>query len=135
MVARWGPALLVIGFLFGAVVSIAGAQPRPEPRVVERRFLTPADRQLLREVLAAVTTTTAPLPPAQVEAVAEARDVLAAVETGDVEVRPAPPTSTTPTTTSTTTTVPPVTTPPSTVADFEWPPTTTVPPPFTVVEP
>lgn len=102
---------------------------------MERRYLTHGDRRLLREVLAAVTATTAPLPPDQAAAVDHARHAAAGVETGDVTVTPPP--ATTSTTSTTSTTLPPttVTTQLPMLTIPAPPPTATIPPPFMVTVP
>lgn len=127
----------------GAWTVDIDAQDRP---VRDRRYLTAQDRQLIEEFLAAVTSTSVPLTPQQTTLVDHARGAVEGVDAGDVEQLPHPTTSTTGTTSTTTTSTTTTTTtvPPSTTTTdrhvrgfvpFPDPPTSIVPPPFTVTVP
>lgn len=140
---RWALGVVVAGLLIGSLSTRLDDSPPPRTETVVERVpvLSARDRRLLEAVRDAVTSTTAPLPQPQREAVERATDTLRAVEEGTVRVDP-PTTTTAPaptTTTSTATAVPTTTVLPGSVTEVPWvpprAPVSTVPPPDTVSVP
>lgn len=138
--ALWGTARCCV--LFGALMLVTGyllAAPTtddaPRAPVVTQPTAAVTEQSVrdLIDEMRALTTTATPVTPTASSVVAQAEEVLEAVERGEVHVAPAPTTTTT-----TATTAPPATTTTTAPeAPLEWPDeelpaaTSTVPPAYT----